>query len=82
MTKGRIARLVHDRTFGFIKSDGGEEVFFHASAVEGLKFDELETDMKVEFEAEASEKGLRATRVISCKKRVFGAGIFDEPPAR
>ena len=40
MPTGTIKRLVRDRGFGFIRDDGGQEWFFHRSAVQG-SFDQL-----------------------------------------
>ena len=43
MATGKIARIVRDRGFGFIKPDGGtEDVFFHSSSVEQPTFDDQE----------------------------------------
>ena len=38
---GAIARIVGDRGFGFIRDARGQELFFHATSVEGAAFDEL-----------------------------------------
>ncbi|HTV53499.1 MAG TPA: cold shock domain-containing protein, partial [Terriglobia bacterium] len=39
--EGTIKRLIRDRGFGFIRSEDGQEVFFHRSALQGLDFDGL-----------------------------------------
>ena len=41
MANGTIKRLVRDRGFGFIRDDGGQEWFFHRSAVESGGFEQL-----------------------------------------
>jgi CspA family cold shock protein len=64
MPSGTIKRLVRDRGFGFIRDDGGQEWFFHRSAVEG-SFDQLSEGERVTFEEEASAKGPRAGSVRS-----------------
>jgi cold shock protein len=64
MAGGTIKRLVRDRGFGFIRDDGGQEWFFHRSAVEG-NFDQRNEGQRVSFEEEPSEKGPRATNIRS-----------------
>ncbi|HEV2498377.1 MAG TPA: cold shock domain-containing protein [Terriglobia bacterium] len=61
--EGTIKRLIRDRGFGFLRTDDGQEVFFHRSALENLDFDGLREGEKVEFELERGNKGLRAIRV-------------------
>ncbi len=62
MPGGTIKRIVRDRGFGFIRDDGGQEWFFHRSAVDG-SFDRLNEGQRVNFEEEPSGKGPRATNV-------------------
>ena len=38
MASGTFKRLVRDRGFGFIRDDGGQEWFFHRSAVKAGTF--------------------------------------------
>ena len=64
MPGGTIKRLVRDRGFGFIRDDGGQEWFFHRSAVQG-NFDQLNEGQRVSFEEEPSAKGPRAANVRS-----------------
>jgi CspA family cold shock protein len=64
MPGGQIKRLVRDRGFGFIRDDGGQEWFFHRSAVQG-NFDQLSEGQRVSFEEEPSAKGPRAANVRS-----------------
>ena len=64
---GVIKRLVRDKGFGFIATDGGgagAEFFFHRSAVERPDhFEELVEGQQVQFEEERGEKGPRAGSV-------------------
>lgn len=64
---GRIARIVRDRGFGFIKSeDSTEEYFFHYSAIQrepGFSWEELEEGQEVEFEEGSGPKGIRAENI-------------------
>ena len=61
---GLIKRIVSDRGFGFIKSDNGDEYFFHRSALgREVNFDELREGQRVDFEIGQSPKGPRAENV-------------------
>jgi CspA family cold shock protein len=62
MPGGTIKRLVRDRGFGFIRDDGGQEWFFHRSAVQG-DFEQLREGQRVSFDEEPSDKGPRAGNV-------------------
>lgn len=63
MNNGTIARLT-DRGFGFISQDGEEkDIFFHASELQGVEFNDLKEGDKVTFEATDGPKGLSATNV-------------------
>lgn len=49
--QGTIKRINDDRGFGFIApDDGSQDLFFHASVVEGRAFDQLREGQRVEFE--------------------------------
>jgi cold shock CspA family protein len=60
---GKIARVIPDKGFGFIKGEDGKEYFFHRSEINGF-WEEFITDAKVEFDNdENSVKGPRAANV-------------------
>lgn len=61
---GTIARVT-DKGFGFITPDegGDKDVFFHASALQGMSFDELREGDKVTFTLEDGPKGPAAGNV-------------------
>jgi cold shock CspA family protein len=62
--QGTIQSLRTERGFGFIRDLRGGEVFFHHTALPSPDhFAALTIGMVVEFEAEPSPKGLRATMV-------------------
>jgi cold shock protein len=61
--EGTIKRLIRDRGFGFIRSEDGQEVFFHRSTLQGLDFDALREGERVAFELERGSKGPRAVNV-------------------
>jgi CspA family cold shock protein len=61
---GIIKTLRADKGFGFIKDGSGKEVFFHHTAIEGERMDDLREGDEVEFElGETSPKGPRARTV-------------------
>lgn len=60
---GTIVRK-NDRGFGFIKPDEGEkDVFFHANALTGITFDDIQEGEKVTFDVEEGPKGAAAVNV-------------------
>ncbi|MBS3756864.1 MAG: cold shock domain-containing protein [Desulfobacterales bacterium] len=64
MPEGSIKKTVSDRGFGFlIPEGGGEDVFFHVSALKEVKIEALREGDHVEYEAETGDKGPKATEV-------------------
>jgi CspA family cold shock protein len=63
VANGTIKRLVKDRGFGFIRDDGGQEWFFHRTAVTGVEFERLDEGERVSFDEEPSAKGPRAGNI-------------------
>ena len=61
--QGQVNKLKTDRGFGFIRSDSGEDVFFHSSAVADDGFDRLREGQNVTFDTESSPRGPRASNV-------------------
>ena len=50
MPKGRLGQLFKDDACGFIKTESGEHLFFHADDLIRIKFGSLITGQEVEFE--------------------------------
>ena len=62
--QGTVARLVTDRGFGFIRPAEGEgDLFFHRSAVEADRFEDLRIGEAVTYEVGNWLKGRRAEDV-------------------
>ena len=63
--KGKIARLVTDRGFGFITPEegGDKELFFHARSLPAGVFDTLKEGDIVAYDVEDGEKGPAAVNV-------------------
>lgn len=63
--KGTIKTIVADKNFGFITpEEGSKDIFFHASALNGVEFSQLKSGDAVSFDVEESEKGPRAANVV------------------
>jgi CspA family cold shock protein len=62
MAEGTIKRLT-DKGFGFIDTGGGPDLFFHMSAVQGVRFEELQQGQKVSFSQGQGPKGPRAENI-------------------
>ena len=57
MAQGTI-KTITDRGFGFIRpADGGEDVFFHRSALNGVTFEQLRQGDRVSYTAEVNPRG-------------------------
>jgi CspA family cold shock protein len=67
MAQGTISRVT-DRGFGFIQQEqGGEDLFFHSSALQDVAFDELRLGDRVEFNVEPDPRG-RGMRAVNVRK--------------
>ena len=62
-TNGTLKRLVASKGFGFVQAEDGAEYFFHQSACNGVRFDELREGQAVTFETGQGPKGPRAENV-------------------
>jgi len=60
VAKGTVGRLMKDRGYGFITTEDGKDVFFHRTALQGIRFDSLTEGQSLEFEIEEGPKGPRA----------------------
>ena len=62
MAEGTIKKLI-DKGFGFIKTDGTKDLFFHSSSLQGVEFEELQVGQKVSYTEGQSPKGPCAENV-------------------
>jgi cold shock protein len=62
MAEGTIKKLT-DKGFGFIKTGGAKDLFFHSSSVQGGRFDELQEGQTVTFTEAKGPKGPCAENV-------------------
>ncbi|MCP4784342.1 MAG: cold-shock protein [Fuerstiella sp.] len=62
MAEGTIKRIT-DKGFGFIEDGTGKDMFFHSSALEDVRFDELREGQQVSYNVGQGPKGPRAENV-------------------
>ena len=62
MEQGTIKRLT-DKGFGFIADGSGNDLFFHMSSVEGVRFEDLQEGQTVTYNVGTGPKGPRAENV-------------------
>jgi CspA family cold shock protein len=63
MAEGTIKKIVLDRGFGFIDTGGSNDLFFHFSALEGVRIEELTEGQRVAYEEGEGRQGPRAVSV-------------------
>ncbi len=63
MSIGTIRRLIRGRGFGFIASNGGKDIFFHYSRLQGTEFQLLREGQSVNFKVGLCPKGFEAVDV-------------------
>jgi CspA family cold shock protein len=63
MREGFIAAVKLDKGFGFVAELCGPEVFFHASSLVGLDFDELLIGRRIRFDVVSSPRGFEARNI-------------------
>ena len=61
--RGVISKLFPREHYGFILKERGGEVYFHAHALQGLSFEQLEDGMEIVYNVEQGDKGPQATVV-------------------
>jgi CspA family cold shock protein len=62
-TSGTVKWFNDAKGFGFITTDGGDDVFVHFSAIQGNGFRTLAEGAAVEFDVQQGPKGLQAANV-------------------
>ena len=62
MPQGRVKKLIADKGFGFIEGENGE-LFFHHSALQGARIEDLSEGQTVEYQEGHGPKGPRAEEV-------------------
>jgi CspA family cold shock protein len=62
MPEGTIKRLI-DRGFGFIRTDGDGDLYFHMSALATTSFEALREGQRVSYTEGMGDRGPRAENV-------------------
>ena len=62
MAEGTIKKLT-EKGFGFIDTGSGNDIFFHISNLEGVRYEELQEGQSVSFNEGHGPKGPRAENV-------------------
>ncbi|TMV48498.1 cold shock domain-containing protein [Paenibacillus mesophilus] len=61
--KGTVKWFNAEKGYGFIRSDEGEDLFVHFSAIQGEGFKSLDEGQEVEFDKVNGERGPQAANV-------------------
>ena len=70
MPEGTIKKIVADRGFGFIQTGAEKDLFFHFTACEGVRGEELEEGQTIEYEEGSGPKGPRA-QIVRLSRRNY-----------
>jgi cold shock protein len=63
MNTGKVKWFNAEKGFGFIETDGGNDVFVHFSAIQGEGYKTLEEGEKVTFDIIEGNRGPQASNV-------------------
>ena len=63
MLEGTVKWFNDKKNYGFIVSDGQEEIFFHGSSISDHGFFGLKTNDRVTFEIRETQKGPQAFKI-------------------
>lgn len=64
MKQGTVKWFNAEKGFGFISTEGGNDVFVHFSAIKSEGYKTLEEGQKVEFDVVDGAKGPQAANVV------------------
>lgn len=63
MQNGKVKWFNNEKGYGFIESDGGEDIFVHFTAIQGAGYKSLEEGQAVTFEVVEGNRGAQAANV-------------------
>jgi len=83
--RGEVKWFDPRKGFGFIVGPEGQDIFAHYTTIQGEGFRALRDGSEVEYDAEETDKGWRATRVVRIEQsevRVRPQGRRQRSPRR
>ena len=63
MPEGQVKWFSEKKGYGFVQTDGGNDLFVHYTAIQGDGFKSLKEGQRVRFEIEETPKGPNAKSV-------------------
>lgn len=60
---GKVKKFNKEKGYGFITSEDGKDYFFYYTSLNMSGFKTVEENAKVEFEAQETDRGLRAVDI-------------------
>ncbi|EHK4065501.1 cold-shock protein CspD [Listeria monocytogenes] len=63
MQNGKVKWFNNEKGYGFIESDGGEDIFVHFTAIQGDGYKSLEEGQAITFEVVEGNRGAQAANV-------------------
>ncbi|HAC2627727.1 TPA_asm: cold-shock protein [Listeria monocytogenes] len=63
MQNGKVKWFNNEKGYGFIESDGGEDIFVHFTAIQGDGYKSLEEGQAVTFEVVEGNRGAQAANL-------------------
>ncbi|EAE5055402.1 TPA: cold-shock protein CspD [Listeria monocytogenes] len=63
MQNGKVKWFNNEKGYGFIESDGSEDIFVHFTAIQGDGYKSLEEGQAVTFEVVEGNRGAQAANV-------------------
>ncbi|WP_088808596.1 MULTISPECIES: cold-shock protein CspD [Listeria] len=63
MQNGKVKWFNNEKGYGFIETDGGEDIFVHFTAIQGDGYKSLEEGQEVSFEVVEGNRGPQAANV-------------------
>ncbi len=65
---GKVKKFNKEKGYGFITGEDGKDYFFYYTSLNMSGFKTVDADTKVEFEAQETERGLRAVDIDIIKE--------------
>ena len=80
MPEGRVSKLLPIQHYGYLETQDGREIYFHANSVLNDRFKDLKVGSRVSFVEEAGEKGPQASTVHFIRRARAVTGLPPVEP--